>query len=63
MVALTLPKNSKIQPGKTWPAPASASSDIREFRVYRWNPDDGANPRIDTYQVDIDECGPWFSMR
>ncbi len=29
-----------------------------EFRIYRWNPDDGANPRIDTYFVDRDDCGP-----
>ena len=21
----------------------------REFKVYRWNPDDGSNPRLDTY--------------
>ena len=56
MVAFTLPKNSKIKPGKTWPAPASGDS--REFRIYRWNPDDGANPRIDTYQIDMRKCGP-----
>jgi len=56
MVAFTLPRNSKIKPGKTWPAPASG--DIREFRVYRWNPDDGANPRLDTYQIDMRQCGP-----
>ncbi|MFO0993074.1 MAG: succinate dehydrogenase iron-sulfur subunit [Hyphomicrobiales bacterium] len=56
MVALTLPKNSKIQPGKTWVSPDSG--DMREFRIYRWNPDDGANPRIDTYQIDMRKCGP-----
>src|SRR6476661_5697561 len=58
MVQLTLPKHSKINnDGKTWPAPAGATK-TREFRVYRWNPDDGANPRIDTYKVDLDDCGP-----
>ena len=31
---------------------------LREFRVYRWNPDDTANPRIDVYLVDRDDCGP-----
>jgi succinate dehydrogenase / fumarate reductase, iron-sulfur subunit len=31
---------------------------LREYRVYRWNPDDGHNPRIDTYQVDVGDCGP-----
>ena len=57
MVQLTLPKNSKFVEGKTWPHPAKAKSE-REFRVYRWNPDDGRNPRIDTYFVDTGDCGP-----
>jgi succinate dehydrogenase / fumarate reductase iron-sulfur subunit len=57
MVELTLPKNSKITQGKTWPKPEGATN-LREFRVYRWNPDDGENPSIDTYYVDMDDCGP-----
>ena len=57
MVQLTLPENSRIKPGKTWPKPASAKR-LTEFRIYRWNPDDGANPRIDIYFVDRDDCGP-----
>jgi len=57
MVELTLPKNSKIVAGKTWPAPAGAKR-TTEFRIYRWNPDDGQNPRIDTFFVDRDDCGP-----
>src|SRR5438270_590121 len=62
MVEFTLPKNSRYGEGKTWPAPAKKSADtpkgVREYRIYRWNPDDGANPRIDTYLVDLDDCGP-----
>ena len=57
MVQLTLPENSRIKPGKTWPKPANATR-LAEFRIYRWNPDDGSNPRIDTYFVDRDDCGP-----
>jgi succinate dehydrogenase / fumarate reductase iron-sulfur subunit len=57
MVALTLPKNSRITKGKAWPKPAGAKH-LREFRVYRWDPDAGANPRIDTYFVDLDDCAP-----
>jgi succinate dehydrogenase / fumarate reductase iron-sulfur subunit len=57
MVQLTLPKNSKIRPGKAWNRPDS-TGDWKEFRVYRWNPDDGQNPRIDTYWVDRKACGP-----
>ncbi len=47
MVEFTLPANSKIGPGKTHAAPAGASN-VKRFKVYRWNPDDGDNPRVDT---------------
>ena len=57
MVELALPKNSTVTEGKTWPKPDGATN-LREFRIYRWNPDDGKNPRIDTYYVDMDDCGP-----
>ena len=57
MVEFTLPKNSKVGEGKTWPKPAGAQ-EMREYRIYRWNPDDGENPRIDTYHVDTHDCGP-----
>ena len=52
-----LPKNSKITEGKTWKRPTGARN-VTAFRIYRWNPDDGANPRMDTYFVDRDDCGP-----
>ena len=57
MVELALPKNSQITEGKTWPKPEGATN-LQEFRIYRWSPDDGANPSIDTYYVDMDDCGP-----
>jgi succinate dehydrogenase iron-sulfur subunit len=57
MVQLTLPKNSKITDGQSWPHHAGARRE-RELRIYRWNPDDGKNPRIDTFYVDLDDCGP-----
>src|SRR5437588_12951247 len=57
MVEFTLPKNSKVREGKSWPAPTGAH-ETREYRIYRWNPEDGENPRIDTYYVDTDDCGP-----
>ena len=44
MAEFTLPKNSKIQKGKHFAAPAGAKSP-RTFKGYRWNPDDGLNPR------------------
>ena len=57
MAELTLPKNSRIMPGKTWPKPAGATR-LKEYRIYRYDPDSGENPRLDTYFVDLDDCGP-----
>jgi succinate dehydrogenase / fumarate reductase iron-sulfur subunit len=57
MAEFRLPKNSRIGKGKHFAAKGEATN-VRVFRVYRWNPDDGANPRIDSYEVDLDQCGP-----
>jgi len=57
MVQLTLPKNSKVTAGKVWDRPEGASR-IREYRIYRYDPDSGDNPRTDTYFVDLDDCAP-----
>ncbi|MDI1253298.1 succinate dehydrogenase iron-sulfur subunit [Thermomonas sp.] len=48
---------SRIAPGRTWPAPASTVR-AKTFNVYRYDPDSPDNPRIDTYTVDLDDCGP-----
>ncbi|MFN7137052.1 MAG: succinate dehydrogenase iron-sulfur subunit, partial [Thermomonas sp.] len=56
MAEFTLPKNSRIQPGKHFPA--KGAKQPRTFKIYRWNPDDGLNPRTDTYEVDMAACGP-----
>ncbi|MDR1827243.1 MAG: succinate dehydrogenase iron-sulfur subunit [Methylobacteriaceae bacterium] len=52
-----LPKNSVVKEGKTWPKPQGAKN-IQEFRIYRYDPDSGENPRVDTYFIDRDDCGP-----
>ena len=57
MAEFTLPPNSKIGVGKHYPAPAGAAR-VREFRVYRWNPEDGRNPVLDSFTIDLDACGP-----
>ena len=57
MVQLTLPKNSKIGAGKRWPAPAGAGQ-VKAFRIYRYDPETGENPRWDSYEVPVDACGP-----
>ncbi len=57
MAEFTLPKNSRVQKGKKYPAKADAKN-VRTFRIYRWDPDDGANPRMDEYEIDLAACGP-----
>src|SRR5690606_27909353 len=57
MAEFLLPKNSKIREGKTWDAAGGASS-RKVFRIYRWDPDSGENPRLDTYVIDPGKCGP-----
>ena len=57
MAEFTLPKNSKVGVGKTHKAPVGAKR-VKEFKVYRWNPDDGKNPVMDTFEIDLDACGP-----
>ena len=57
MAEFTLPKNSVVKQGKHFPAPSGAQH-VRSFKVYRYDPDSGDNPYIDTYDVDLDDCGP-----
>jgi succinate dehydrogenase / fumarate reductase iron-sulfur subunit len=57
MVELALPKNSRIGKGRHHPAP-EGSGKVKTFKVYRYDPDTGQNPRWDTYDVPVDKCGP-----
>jgi succinate dehydrogenase / fumarate reductase iron-sulfur subunit len=57
MAELTLPANSKIREGRSIAAPAGAKN-VRKFKVYRYDPDSGETPRVDTYEVDMDSCAP-----
>ena len=57
MVQFNLPDNSKLVEGDYYKT-FSKSNNIKNFRVYRWSPDDEKNPRVDTYEVDLNDCGP-----
>ena len=57
MAEFRLPPNSRITKGKVFKAPEGARN-VRSFVVYRYDPDSGENPRLDTYEVDMDGCGP-----
>ncbi len=57
MAEFSLPANSKVDKGKSYKAPAGATRK-RAFSIYRWSPDETANPRMDNYELDLDACGP-----
>ena len=57
MAELVLPKNSRIKEGKHHPLKSDVKNK-KTFKVYRWDPENTENPRYDTYDIDIDECGP-----
>ncbi|HET7395953.1 MAG TPA: succinate dehydrogenase iron-sulfur subunit [Gammaproteobacteria bacterium] len=57
MAEFRLPKNSRVREGKTHKA-AQDAKNLKRFRIYRYDPDSGNNPSIDTYEVDMDKCGP-----
>ncbi len=57
MVQLTLPKNSKVTKGKTWNKPENRKT-AKKLEIYRWSPDDDAQPRMDTYHIDREKTGP-----
>ena len=57
MVQLSLPKASQVTKGQHHAAPSGAGK-TKTFKVYRYDPEADANPRWDTYEVDVDACGP-----
>jgi len=57
MSEFTLPANSKVGKGKHWPAPKDGVH-VKNFRIYRWDPDKNANPAIDEFEIDLDHAGP-----
>ena len=48
---------SRIGRGKNWSTPAGATR-VKMFEIYRYDPDSGENPRLDAFEVDLDDCGP-----
>ena len=56
MAEFTLPRNSKIVKGRTYKA--EEGKRLKAFKIYRYDPDTGANPRFDLYTIDLDKTGP-----
>ncbi len=57
MAEFSLPKHSTINPGKTVQA-AEGARRAKRIQIYRWDPDTGENPQLDTFEIDLDKCGP-----
>ena len=55
MVQISLPENSEIKKGKYF-KDKTGSKNLRKVNIYRWDPSSGDKPRIDTYEVDMDNC-------
>jgi succinate dehydrogenase / fumarate reductase, iron-sulfur subunit len=57
MAEFRLPANSRIRKGKVHRAAAGARQ-VRNFRIYRFDPNSGETPRVDTFELDLAGCGP-----
>ena len=57
MAEFSLPANSVVKQGRVFKA-ADGVTNTRRFIVYRYDPASGDNPCTDTYEVDMDNCGP-----
>ena len=57
MAKFNLPVNSRVKKGKHFEAPKEAEN-VRRYIVYRYNPDLDENPRMDIFDIDMDNCGP-----
>ena len=56
MAQFRLPKNSRVGKGRTFKT--EGAKEVKRFHIYRYDPDSGENPRVDTYEVDTSKCGP-----
>merc|ERR1719334_2524569 len=52
--SVTVPRAAAAAPS----VPEKVKKGTKTFKIYRWNPDEGGNPAMETYKVDLDSCGP-----
>ncbi len=57
MAEFTLPAHSVVKKGNQVNQVKDVKN-VKKFHIYRWNPDTAENPRIDTYELDLEDCGP-----
>ena len=58
MVEIRLPRNSRITHKGAHHKCDSTNGKVKQFKIYRWNPDMKENPHMDTFEIDTDDCGP-----
>lgn len=56
MAEFRLPPNSR--PSNKGTHHRVTATRKKAFKVYRYNPDSGENPHYDTFEIDLDSCGP-----
>jgi succinate dehydrogenase (ubiquinone) iron-sulfur subunit len=44
--------------GANAPPPGKKDKGMKKFQIYRWDPDVGGSPIMETYNVDLNTCGP-----
>ena len=55
MTRISLPKNSKFVKGDYYKS--QNNKNVKKIKIYRWNPDTKSNPKIDTFEINLDQCG------
>lgn len=44
------------------PDAAAPANNMAEFQIYRWSPETKAEPKLETYKIDMKETGPFVSF-
>ena len=56
MVQFNLPENAKVLKGNYF-KDTTGSKNLKKINIYRWDPSKNENPKIDTFEVDLVNCG------
>ncbi|MCK5725825.1 MAG: succinate dehydrogenase iron-sulfur subunit [Thiotrichaceae bacterium] len=56
MAEFRLPANSIVKKGEAYSDPNAKYP--RKMVIYRYDPETTDNPRLDSYEIDLDHCGP-----
>ncbi len=58
MADFTLPATARSRARAPSTRRPAGATHVKRFKVYRYDPDKSENPRYDTFEIDLDECGP-----